>query len=185
MSLFFRSFSYRIFFFINRGKITIIFKAGFGNRIGQIFWEFFWLFDVLIFPIFSVFSIRLCPRFVRPSVIANTFRVVDRLRWFMAQSIAYDPRTWTTKGIFWDRFWARLEGFEVQNPLFLGRTFGSHILKVYKGSSTYDVTVLGGGGSAICDVLLNFWEVSEEKNVTSKKNVKKSIFTVTSYVDDP
>ncbi len=32
-----------------------------------------------------------------------------------------------------------------------------------KGSSTYDVTVLGGGGAVICDALLNFREVPKEK----------------------
>jgi hypothetical protein len=34
------------------------------------------------------------------------------------------------------------------------------------------------GVSAVRDVLLNFWEVSQEKS-------EKSIFTVTSFVDDP
>ncbi len=43
----------------------------------------------------------------------------------------------------------------------------------------------GGGGSAIRDVLLNFYEVSKEKNVTKGGGVQKSIFTVTSCVDGP
>ncbi len=50
--------------------------------------------------IFSVFSIRLCPRFIRPSVIAITFDGVGRLGSFMARSIAYDPRTSVTEGFF-------------------------------------------------------------------------------------
>ncbi len=53
----------------------------------------------------------------------------------------------------------------------------------YKGSSTYDVTFLG---PAICDALLNFWEVPKEKTWRrGGGGLKKSIFTVTSYVDDP
>ncbi len=40
-----------------------------------------------------------------------------------------------------------------------------------------------GEGSAICDALLNFRKVPKEK--TSHRGLKKSIFTVTSYVDDP
>ncbi len=41
--------------------------------------------------------------------------------------------------------------------------------------------------SAICDVLLNFREVPKEKNVTKKGGggQKMSIFTVTSFMDDP
>jgi hypothetical protein len=35
----------------------------------------------------------------------------------------------------------------------------------------------------IRDALLNFYEVSKEKNVTKGGGVEKSIFTVTSYVD--
>ncbi len=41
------------------------------------------------------------------------------------------------------------------------------------------------GWSAICDALLNFWEVLKEKTWRRGEGVDKSIFSVTSYVDDP
>ncbi len=50
-----------------------------------------------------------------------------------------------------------------------------------KGPSTKDVTILGG--SEVCDTLLNFYEVSK-KRTCSGGGVEKSIFTVTSFVDD-
>ncbi len=54
------------------------------------------IFSVILISLLSA----LCPVFVRPSVIATTFRGVSRFCSFMAQSIAYGPRSWTKKGIF-------------------------------------------------------------------------------------
>jgi hypothetical protein len=75
----------------------------YSNDFGEIF--FLLIFFFLIFYelfIFSVFSIRLCPRFVRCLSVwgAITSHGVGRSRSFMARSIAYDPRTLTTEGIF-------------------------------------------------------------------------------------
>jgi hypothetical protein len=45
-----------------------------------------------------------------------------------------------------------------------------------------------GEGSAFCDALLNFWEVSKEKSWHRMEGggwLKKSIFTVTSFVNGP
>ncbi len=66
---------------------------------------------------------------------ATIFHRVDRLGRFIAQSIAYDPRTWTKEGNFSDRSWTRWEGFEAQIPLyFIYRAFwvaffGSYFFK--------------------------------------------------------
>ncbi len=67
-----------------------------------------WKWEIIVLVLFSVFSnfekIRYCLRFVCPSdrlsVDATAFHGVGRLGSFMAQSIAYDPRTWTKEGIF-------------------------------------------------------------------------------------
>jgi hypothetical protein len=49
--------------------------------------------------IFSVFSIRYCPHFVRPSVIATSLQGIDQFCSFMAQSMAYESGISLKEGI--------------------------------------------------------------------------------------
>ncbi len=61
------------------------------------FFSIVFLAYFLEYAIVRTLSVRPC---VRESVDATTFHGVDRLRRFMARSIAYGPRTQTTEGIF-------------------------------------------------------------------------------------
>jgi hypothetical protein len=61
-------------------------------------------------------------------------------------------------------------------------------LKIYlnpKGSSTYDVMVLGGGGQRSVTRHWIFGKFQRQNRDTGGGGVKKLIFTMTSYVDGP
>jgi hypothetical protein len=81
----------------------------------QSIWKVTYRFQKYIVDFLAYFHTLLSALF-RPSVTASSLRGIDRSCPFMAQSIAYDPRTWTKEGIFFGPVLGPVGGVRSSNP---------------------------------------------------------------------